>query len=227
MQAKAPAKMPLALQMGIQHAVSDDGRIGPNDVKALKALALQQGRPDLADVLEESAEPFSPRKRRQTRRSSGYALRVVDFKPGTGSDFNQDQLGLALGRPEGAGDAMGSLDVVSLGKGGQITLQLGRPVTRGVKVFENPFSAGGGVANPEPAQVEVSADGATWFTMKGQAGLNPVFLNSQNMLNPRSLDAGGDNFSFKKAGVPEGTQIEFVRITDSGSNFDLDGVYGY
>src|SRR4051812_10837194 len=155
-----------ALRRGVAYALADDGRIGPNDVQALKLLSKQAGIS--STWVDTQAEAYRPELRPKPRLGSGYGARVVAFEPGGGSTFNHDKLEVALGRPEGKGDAMGSLHVVSLGKRGRITLELGKPATKAVVVFENPFKTNGRVANPEAAKVEVSADGATWYMMKGK-----------------------------------------------------------
>jgi hypothetical protein len=221
------ATLPTLFSTALQQARSDDGVVGPNDVRGLKALATKLGRPDLRALVDSLEQPLPALERRQTRAGSGYGARIVRFEPGTGDKLNLDHPEVALGRPEGAGAAQGSLHVLGLGKGGRITLELGRAATRGLVVFENPFTQNGRVANPEPGRVEVSTDGKRWVTLRGQAGLSPVFANSQNMISPRSKQAGGDRFSFADAGIAPGTEVRFVRITDLGKGFDLDAVYGY
>lgn len=150
-----------------------------------------------------------------------------------------------LGPPRGGGDEQGSLDVVSLGNGGFVTLAFGE--TRIVDgpgpdfiVFENAFFAGGDPTAPfaELATVAVSADGQSWqafpCTANGApwgscAGWHPVYANADendvDALDPAL--AGGDAFDLADLGV---TEARFVRITDradlEGMNgvFDLDAV---
>jgi hypothetical protein len=228
-----------ALNDGIKAALSDDGRIGPNDAPALKKLARQAGLPELAKLVDRFKADYVAPPRHEHDKGSGYAMQVVSFKPGPGGGFNQNNLGVVLGRPEGAGPRAGSLHVVSLGKGGQMTLKLGRAVTHGLKVFENGFTnsaRGGAAVDPELAKVEVSADGKRWFALKGTAGHETVEKNSANHIDVRSKAAGGDVFKFRDAGIPSGTKVQFVRVTDSGTNpagaggtagFDLDAVWGF
>src|SRR5882724_8752844 len=77
-----------------------------------------------------------------------FADAVVSFAPGAHAGFGADNLpAVVLGPPVGGGDLQGSLDVVSLGDGGSITLGFrensicdgpGADFT----VFENAFHAG-------------------------------------------------------------------------------------
>ncbi len=92
-----------------------------------------------------------------------YADRLVSFAPGPSAGFGADKLpAVVLGPPKGAGTAAGSLDVVSLGKGGTIVLALDdQPLVDGpgpdLLVFENPFAG-----YVETGRVAVSADGTVW-----------------------------------------------------------------
>ena len=96
-----------------------------------------------------------------------YADCVESFAPADDASFGHDGLpDIVLGPPNGLGDAGGSMDIVSLGCGGQITLFFDEPgIVDGpgpdLLVFENPF-----VMNDEtfaePARVLVSDDGVTW-----------------------------------------------------------------
>lgn len=150
-----------------------------------------------------------------------------------------------LGPPRGAGSSQGSLDVVALGNGGQVTLAFGQTrIADGPGpdfiVFENAFFAGGDPKQvfAELATVEVSADGQSWTAFPctasaapygACAGWHPVHANAaENSIDP--LDpavAGGDAYDLAAIGVAE---ARFVRITDradlEGMNgvFDLDAV---
>lgn len=177
-----------------------------------------------------------------------YAIGVVAFVPGTGGGFGSDALpDVVLGPPRGAGLGRGSTDVLSLGLGGSLTLELGVAVVDGpgadLIVFENAFQIGGSATSLyiEPAQLEVSVDGVTWTAFPcdplvrpftGCAGLSPVLTNvDTNALDPRDpLAAGGDAFDLATIGV---ARARFLRITDSGvgrasgadtDGFDLDAV---
>jgi hypothetical protein len=178
---------------------------------------------------------------------SRFATSVESFSAGPGSDFGQAELpDIVLGPPKGLGDALGSLDVATLGNGGSITLGFApsaivdRPGPDFI-VFENPFY----VAGSDPPQpfaelgtVEVSDDGQTFqgFPCTASeppygscAGYHPVYANPDE----NSIDAtdpalaGGDAFDLADLGV---SHARYVRITDrvdlTGPNgsFDLDAV---
>jgi len=169
-----------------------------------------------------------------------FADRVVRFEPGPGSGFGQDRMpDIVLGPPQGFGSGAGSFDVVSLGSGGIIELELTDIVAidgPGVDllVFENAFTN-----FVEVGLVAVSDDGLDWREFGcdpanfdgGCAGVGPVYSNSENGLSPIDPSvAGGDGFDLFDVGL---TRARFVRIRDSGSNrfygapsggFDLDAV---
>lgn len=176
-----------------------------------------------------------------------YAVAVVSFEPGDGAGFGQDRLpDVVLGPPRGGGDAMGSLDVLSLGLGGTIVLELGVDAVDGpgpdLIVFENPFRFGGtGPVFAEPGHVAVSANGVTFAEWPcepdadgspGCAGVTPVYAHAEeNDLDPTDPTvAGGDAFDLADLGME---RARFVRIRDSGldrgfgtdnAGFDLDAV---
>jgi len=137
------------------------------------------------------------------------------------------------------------LDVVSLGNGGQVTVEFGgSKIVDGPGpdfiVFENAFFAAGDSSQPfaELATVEVSEDGQTWVAFPcvasgapygSCAGWHPVYANAdENEIDPLDPSvAGGDAFDLAEIGVGS---ARFVRITDrsdlTGMNgvFDLDAV---
>src|SRR5262249_5075367 len=142
---------------GLALALSDDGKVGSNDAPGLRELAGSNKQ--LRSIVDQLESAYEPPQRRNRLAGSGYGARVESFNPGPGPGFTPNRLDVVLGRPEGAPSGAGSLHTVSLGAGGSITIELGRPVKRGLVVFENGIAkAGGGVLNPEPAKVEVSAD---------------------------------------------------------------------
>lgn len=109
-----------------------------------------------------------------------FADEVVSVAYGPGAGFGQSKLpGVVLGAPRGGGSAQGSLDVLTLGDGGTITLAftdnavLDGPGTD-LLVFENTFFVGGNPANRnlEVARVAVSADGLDWREFPSSA--NPA-----------------------------------------------------
>lgn len=182
-----------------------------------------------------------------TRPDVKYATRVVSYKKGNKGGFNEDKLpGVVLGAPTGGGCCSGSLDVLSLGDGGEIIVGFDVAITDapGVDfvVFENAFEPGGdptGVV-AEPAEVAVSEDGETWHafpcTPKGYpygtcAGWHPVYATPEAPIDPREPEkGGGDGFDLATIGV---ARARFVRIRDMNTQypaaaptagFDLDGV---
>ncbi len=179
------------------------------------------------------------------RAGEPFAVEVVDFQPGEGAGFGQDRFPeVVLGPPRGGGERAGSLDVLSLGRGGAIVLRLGRAAVDGpgpdLLVFENPFRYPGG-AFVEPGEVSVSADGEVWRTFPCDpsapettdcAGVAPVLANAEtNELDPTDPEqAGGDAFDLADVGLEA---ARFVRIVDVGvgpgfgppsEGFDLDAL---
>lgn len=169
----------------------------------------------------------------------GFAVEVIDVEYGPGAGFGQEAMPeIVLGPPQGAGATQGSLDVVSLGNGGSITLGLGaQTIVDGpgpdFLVFENAFYAGGDPQAPfaEPATVEISADGVAWLPFPcvateppwgGCAGWHPVYANAESSeIDPHDAElAGGEAFDLAEVGL---TEARFVRIVDRA---DLDGLAG-
>jgi len=166
---------------------------------------------------------------------------VVAHRFGPGQDTNQHLFpGPILGPPRGAGCCEGSLDVVSIGNGGSVTLEFeGSLITDAPGpdfiVFENAFNVGN-----EPSQVfaelgtvEVSEDGTNFYEFPctssaypygGCAGWHPVFANADdNAIDP--LDpalAGGDAFDLAELGIEH---VRYVRITDRADQTGLAGVF--
>lgn len=173
---------------------------------------------------------------------------VVEFLPADGASFGADRMPeVVFGPPLGGGQGAGSMDVVSLGCGGSITVGLSSPPILDrpgpdFVVFENPFGPEGGVFI-EPAQVWVSNDGENFVqipcdpvTGEGCAGLNPVFSHPDNCLDPTDPEAaGGDAFDLATVGL---TEARWIRLVDrsaenadaafwcgaSSSGFDLDAI---
>ena len=181
-----------------------------------------------------------------------FADAVVDFTVGSGGGFGSDELpGIVLGPPRGGGAVQQSLDVVSLGNEGTITLRFDEPVIcdgdgADFTVFENAFHVNTpeGPVFEEYGIVAVSQDGVSFVDLPydamshaGLAGRTPVLSNPDNGLDP--LDpavAGGDAFDLAAVGLP---WVAYVRVTDPGAaipdpgdrippgdkgGFDLDAV---
>lgn len=178
-----------------------------------------------------------------------YAREVVSFEPGAHAGFGQDDLpDVVLGPPKGGGVERGSLDVLALGKGGEIVLGFGGNAIgdgHGADfiVFENAFWPGGdeSAVYAEPGEVSVSDDGKTWKTFAcdpagdgkghypGCAGWSPTLEYDPFEVVP--LDpkrTGGDTFDLADVGMK---RARFVKIRDlakdaegSAAGFDLDAV---
>lgn len=182
-------------------------------------------------------------------RALPYATRVVSFDPGDGAGFGEDALpGVVLGPPSGHGTGAGSLDVLSLGKGGSIVLGF-EPfaIVDGdgpdLVVFENPFWPGGDprAVYAEPGQVSVSEDGVAWVTFPcdaegdgeghfaGCAGVTPTEEYDPVSLVP--LDptrTGGDAFDLSELGLAAARFVKVTDVSNAGAapsaGFDLDAV---
>lgn len=179
-----------------------------------------------------------------------YAGEVVSFTEGSGAGFGSDAYpDVVLGPPMGAGTGGGSLDVLSLGVGGELVMGFGEldvidePGPDFI-VFENPFWPGGDPTRvfAELGEVAVSEDGVVWHTFScdtagdgqghfpGCAGWTPTL--AFDPLDAYPLDpavTGGDAFDLEDLGVG---RARYVRITDLGTvaggggtaGFDLDAI---
>jgi len=161
----------------------------------------------------------------------GWASRVLAVNYGEDATFGQSQMpGVVLGPSSGTGTGAQSLDVVSLGAGGSITVgfSTGCCALDGdgddLAVMENVFFIAGDESNRfiEAARVAVSQDGIEFYEFptsvdetlplgdpqrySGFAGVEPVY--------PGELPGGvgGDRFDLADVGLP---WIRFVRITDA------------
>lgn len=164
-----------------------------------------------------------------------FADAVVSFELGEGAGFGEVDLpDIVLGAPNGAGEYSGGLDVLSLGDGGEIVLELtdiGVVDGDGIDllIFENPF-----VDWIETGRVAISEDGVIWHEFPceptnaaqgypGCAGVEPVFAAWDNGIDPTNpVLAGGDPFDLAQLGVK---RARFIRITDTGYN-NYDGIVG-
>ena len=176
----------------------------------------------------------------------GFAEALHSVTYGTGAGFGQANLpDVVLGWPEGRGALAGSTDVLSLGNGGIVVLDLGDCAAvdgdgPDIIVFENAFYAGGNPSNPfaEPGIVGASDDGLTFvdfpcnadaFPYDGCAGAHPVYATSANGIDPLDPEtAGGEAFDLNDIGL---LRARFIRIRDAGNGgtggtagFDLDAI---
>ncbi|MBN8231071.1 cell surface protein [Corallococcus macrosporus] len=209
---------------------------GPSDAGVTDAGADVDAGTDTDAGADAGSRPVDP-----------FADRVTAYHFGDAAGFGQDRFpGVVLGAPVGAGQYTGSLDVLSLGKGGSITLEFtdlfavdGPGVD--LLVFENAFQKVGGDIFAETASVSVSDDGLTWFDFPcastdkdggfpGCAGTHPVHSAPDNGVSPTDpAVAGGDGFDLADVGL---ARARFVRLTDTGLNgyagtsggFDLDAL---
>lgn len=181
-----------------------------------------------------------------------FVTKIVHFAPGPCAGFGADAMPeVVLGPPIGGGSQQGSLDVVSLGIGGEIVLSFepgGILDGAGADfiVFENPFYAGGNAERPvaDLGEVSVSEDGTHWKTYActpgdtapyGKcAGWHPVYSAPGNGISPVDpASAGGDSYDLSELGL---SSARFVRIRDMSTatcegkpkpttaGFDLDAV---
>jgi hypothetical protein len=169
---------------------------------------------------------------------------VAAFAPGPGAGYGQPELpDVVTGGPRGLGLFQGALDVLSLGAGGSIVLELADNVILdgpGVDftVFENPFltAVSGIVAGTfaEPGRVSVSQDGVVWhvFAACATAPLEPPLFQGCAGVFPGLSDV--DDPEAPHPGIPTETPIsELIGVPvatlvppegSGGDSFDLAGV---
>ena len=176
-----------------------------------------------------------------------YVSKVISYTKGAKGGFNEQKLpDVVLGPPIGGGCCAGSLDVLSLGDGGEIVVGFDVAIVDedgpDFVVFENPFEPSGDPTSvlAEPAEVSVSEDGVTWtafpctataYPYGSCAGWHPVYATAESPIDPRDpARAGGDAFDLAAIGVK---RARFIRIRDMlrkfpaaspTAGFDLDGV---
>lgn len=177
----------------------------------------------------------------------GFAQAVKEVHYGSGAGFGQGNFpDIVLGPPHGAGANSGSTNVLSLGNGGEIILDLGNceaidGTGADFIVFENAFNIGGNPNDPyaELGIVGASEDGITFvdfpchtssYPYTGCAGWHPVYSNPSNSISPFDpATAGGDAFDLHDIGL---AKARYIRIVDAGlsggaggtAGFDLDAV---
>jgi hypothetical protein len=195
------------------------------------------------------AAPHAQHDAGQTESAPAYASEVVSFEPGGNAGFGQDQLpDVVLGPPMGKGTSRGSLDVLSLGVGGEIVLGFGELsiIDRdGVDlvVFENAFWPGNdkSAVYADLGEIAVSEDGKSWHTFEcdpegdgkgaypGCAGWSPTLAFDPSSLDQLDVEqTGGDAFDLADLHVE---RARFVRIRDlamqgegTSAGFDLDAI---
>jgi hypothetical protein len=174
-----------------------------------------------------------------TRLRDRFVTKVVSFTPGACAGFGAAAMPeILFGAPEGAGNSMGSFDVVSLGIGGEIVVSFEpNAIVDGPGadfiVFENAFYAAGNPQTPaaDLAEVSVSDDGVTWKTYACAPGATPPFTpcagwtpvrsSSVNGVSPFDPDqAGGEAYDLADVGL---ARARFVRIRDMSTLTCPDG----
>jgi hypothetical protein len=195
-----------------------------------------------------SSSPDEPEPVAGEQQTSAYVSEIVRFDPGAEAGFGADKLPqVVLGPPKGKGVTSGSLDVLSLGKGGSIELGFGGVIHDGdgpdFVVFENAFWPGGEPAAvfAELGEVSVSSDGSDWraFPCDSSGDGNGNFAGCAGFTPTLEYDAGaglpldptlsgGDVFDLAELGL---ASVRFVRVTDvsyagvaPSAGFDLDAV---
>lgn len=182
--------------------------------------------------------------------SAPYPERIVQFTVGKDYNPDFQDTSRVFGPPqaESTTGLAGSLDVLNIGIGGSITLSFeNNPIYNGegvdFAVFENPFYINGSYSEVflEPAYVFVSSDGNNWVSFPSRyvvqsppmnydnnpahyinfAGINPVFSNTQNGINPLDPSvSGGDWFDLEEIKDTAAIQnvdinnIKFIKIVD-------------
>jgi hypothetical protein len=203
-----------------------------------------------------------------------FAGSVVAYDPGTGFAAGFTNASAALGAPASGGGVtpfappFSKSQIVSIGAGGEITLQLASPWTHDsahaygldLNIFANQFfvSSGGDVSglffHAASALVQVSQDGATWFTLNPalapQVGQlfptdgngNPTIpvdpsltlssFTGQNLAGIRTLyngSAGGTAYSFAWAQDANSNSVslpsvDLIRLEVASGVVDLDAI---
>jgi len=161
----------------------------------------------------------------------GFADHIVEAPRGD-EMFRDPEL--AINGVRGAGESMGSSDVLALRFGEHLIVRWeGRRVVDGpgpdFAVYENAFRFGDGLTFMDPMVVELSVDGERWVSFphdyraedettyapraalwEGFAGVTPVALHVEdNPLDPMSPAAGGDAFDL--AALGESAEAEEIR----------------
>lgn len=151
---------------------------------------------------------------------------VVSVRYGPGAGYGQDLMpGVVLDRPQPGAAGAASLDVLSLGDGGEIVLSFEQtPIVDGpgpdLQVFENVFLGSGDPRNPyaDVAVVSVSADGTDWHTFPYDYHPDGADVLSR-FEGFAGLVAGGDTFDLGAVGLAEAS---YLRIQDAGAAGEPD-----
>jgi hypothetical protein len=154
---------------------------------------------------------------------SRFATTVVNFSPGPNANPSFSDPTLFLGGPQGGGFSNGSLDIVSLGIGGSLTVGFDVTIVDGpgadLTVSENSFVFSGGVF-AEVTFVEVSTDGVQFARFPtryaGPQGPLPAFGTS-----PMGTFGGLCGGLPGLANITTNTVDPFDPVESGGESFDL------
>lgn len=203
-------------------STTDTGSTEWNDTAFNDTGTIEDSEPDCTPVIY---EPYP------------FITDVIEVNYGEGAGFGQESMpDIVLGPPMGGGDGRGSLDVLTLGSNGSITVAFDGVIIDedgpDLIVFENPF-----IGWLETGIVSASQDGETWYTwdcdainqdesFPGCAGVQPVHSHPDNCMDARHPElAGGDAFDLSDIGLES---ARYIRVVDSGANvlggFDLDAI---
>ena len=156
---------------------------------------------------------------------TAWATGWQDYDVGAEVDAKWQTPDKALGKAEGT-----SFDIVSLGRGGAITLTFARPIVDGsgydFAVFENAFSDN----SLELGYVEVSADGASWHRFANDS-LTSSPVGGYGTLDPTDITgfAGkyrqgyGTPFDLADLGLSSVSYVKILDIVGDGSYLDSSG----
>jgi hypothetical protein len=174
-----------------------------------------------------------------------YATVVLSYDLGENAGMGTAEE--ALGPPEPGSPMSGSMRVLSLGIGGQITLGFGgREFEDGpgadLIIWENAFWIGGDPQSPftELGQISVSEDGETWTDFpcdplaedalnSGCAGVQPRQpFEICETIPLESTIVGGDVFDLADIGVERARYVRIVDLSQDGeapsAGFDVDAI---
>ena len=155
---------------------------------------------------------------------SRFATSVVSFQQGAGGGlFDTSKI---LGGPEGGGLGAGSLEVLTLGEGGSVTLGFDVVIVDGpgadFSVFENGFVVGGAAVFAEVAFVEVSSNGTDFARFPSSYG-PPGGLGGSDMGSFAGMSGGLPVL----ADVTVDPDSPFDPVSSGGEAFDLAELSGH
>ncbi|MBN1842207.1 MAG: PEP-CTERM sorting domain-containing protein [Deltaproteobacteria bacterium] len=148
-----------------------------------------------------------------------------NYSPGQEVDAAFQAPQLAVGQAVG-----NSFDIVSLGRGGQITMTFDEPIQNGdgwdFAVFENSFSD----SFLELAHVEVSSNGVDFYRFDNDS-LTPSPVSGFGAVDPTNIDglAGkykqgyGTPFDLEDVGLDSATHIRIIDVVGDGMSLDTSG----